>query len=202
MKIIDAKFLLSAPHYKKCPKPDLPEYAFIGRSNVGKSSLINALTGRKKLAKTSVTPGKTQLINHFIIDNKWYMVDLPGYGYAKSSKAHRAKWSELSADYIRKRPNLLTVFILIDARHDPMQSDIEFINWLGSEEISFAIAFTKIDKLPKNKVNSHINKYRKHLLKFWKELPPIFVTSSVKSLGLDEILDYVGETNNLFKIDN
>lgn len=201
MKIIDAKFLTSAPHYKKCPKPNLPEYAFIGRSNVGKSSLINALTGRKKLAKTSVTPGKTQLINHFIIDEKWYMVDLPGYGYAKASKTHRAKWSELSTDYILKRPNLLSVFSLIDARHDPMESDIEFINWLGLKEISFAIVFTKIDKLAKAKVQSHIENYRKYLSEYWEELPRIFITSSHKSTGMDEILNYVNETNKLFKMD-
>ncbi len=201
MKIIDAKFLISAPHYKKCPKPNLPEYAFIGRSNVGKSSLINALTGRKKLAKTSVTPGKTQLINHFIIDDKWYMVDLPGYGYAKASKTHRAKWSELSMDYLLKRPNLLTVFALVDARHDPMQSDIDFINWLGSKEISFAIVFTKIDKLSQGKVQSHIEKYRKYLMQYWEELPKIFITSAHKSSGLDEILAYVDETNKLFKTD-
>ena len=163
--------------------------------------MINALTGRKKLAKTSVTPGKTQLINHFIIDDNWYIVDLPGYGYAKVSKAHRAKWNELSTDYILKRPNLLTVFALVDARHDPMDSDIEFINWLGSKEISFAIVFTKIDKLSKSTVQVHIDNYRKHLMKYWEELPRIFITSAHKSSGLDEILNYIDDTNKLFKTD-
>ena len=198
MKIKTATFVISAANISGCPKPTLPEYAFIGRSNVGKSSLINALTGRKKLAKTSVTPGKTQLINHFLINENWYLVDLPGYGYAKSSKKDRASWDKMSEEYVLNRPNLLSVFLLIDSRHAPQKLDLQFMEWMGENEISFNIVFTKTDKLSKHEAVRNIDQYKAMLRENWEELPSQFVTSSVKKTGVDEILTFVEETNKLF----
>lgn len=199
MKIKEADFLASNTSYDKCPKPNLPEYAFIGRSNVGKSSLINMLTNRKSLAKTSSTPGKTQLINHFIIDEKWYLVDLPGYGFARASKDNKAAWDKMIKDYLEKRMNLMTVFVLIDIRHEPQKVDVAFINWMGEKEIAFVIVFTKSDKISKQQVASSVSSYKKELLKTWDQLPTLFITSAEKNVGRDEILDYIGEVNGEFK---
>ena len=199
MKINTAKFVISATNYKDCPKPNHPEYAFIGRSNVGKSSLINMLTGRKKLAKTSVTPGKTQLINHFMINNSWYLADLPGYGFAKASKSEKAKWGKMNADYLLKRTNLLTIFLLIDTRHEPQKIDSEFIQWLGENELPFLICFTKADKLSATQVTANITDNKDHLTALWDELPKMMVTSAVKSMGKEEILNYIEGTNKVFK---
>lgn len=199
MTIKEAVFTKSSSKLQECPKPTLPEYAFIGRSNVGKSSLINMITGRKSLAKTSSTPGKTQLINHFSINNdQWYLVDLPGYGYAKVAKTEKVKFGTMIENYILKRRNLLTVFVLIDSRH-PMQAiDRDFMLWLGEKGIPFVIVFTKIDKLPKTKVEKQINSYKKSLLQDWEELPNIFITSSTQNTGKDDLLDYVEKTNEVF----
>ncbi len=199
MNIKEADFIASNTTYDKCPKPNLPEYAFIGRSNVGKSSLINMLTNRKSLAKTSSTPGKTQLINHFIIDAKWYLVDLPGYGFARTSKDNKAAWDKMIKDYLEKRMNLMTVFVLIDIRHEPQKVDVKFINWLGESEISFVIVFTKTDKISKQLVASSVANYNKELLKTWDQLPQHFITSAEKNIGRDEILDYISEVNREFK---
>jgi len=199
LKINTAKFVISATNYKDCPKPNHPEYAFIGRSNVGKSSLINMLTGRKKLAKTSVTPGKTQLINHFMINNSWYLADLPGYGFAKVSKSEKAKWGKMNADYLLKRTNLLTIFLLIDTRHEPQKIDSEFIQWLGENELPFLICFTKADKLSATQVTANIADYKAHLTPLWDELPKMMVTSAVKSMGQEEILNYIEGANKVFK---
>ena len=174
--IKEAEFVISNTDYKKCPKPDKPEFAFIGRSNVGKSSLINMLTQRKKLAKTSGRPGKTQLINHFLIDKAWYLVDLPGYGYAKASKTNRAAWSKMIEEYLLNRENLQLVFVLIDSRLEPQKIDLEFINWLGKKQIPLALIFTKADKQTRNKTESSIAKFRKALLKTWSETPLMFVS--------------------------
>ena len=199
MKILSSSFVISASNLSGCPKPTMAEYAFIGRSNVGKSSLINALTGRKKLAKTSVTPGKTQLINHFLINENWYLVDLPGYGYAKSSKKDRASWGKMSEEYILKRTNLLSLFLLVDSRHTPQKLDLEFMEWMGENGISFNIAFTKTDKLSKREAVENIENYKSKLSEVWEVLPNYFVTSSVKKEGVEEILDFVEQTNKLFK---
>ncbi|MBK6398238.1 MAG: YihA family ribosome biogenesis GTP-binding protein [Bacteroidetes bacterium] len=199
MNIKQAEFLASNTTFEKCPKPDMPEYAFIGRSNVGKSSLINMLTNRKALAKTSSTPGKTQLINHFIIDEKWYLVDLPGYGFAKASKDNKAAWDKMIKDYLEKRMNLMTVFVLIDIRHEPQKVDVKFINWMGEKEIAFVIVFTKADKISKQLVASSVAAYKKELLQTWDQLPTIFITSAEKNVGRDEILDYVEKVNKEFK---
>jgi len=194
--IKQAEFLISNPDYKKCPKPDKPEFAFIGRSNVGKSSLINMLTNRKKLAKISGTPGKTQLINHFIIDDLWYMVDLPGYGWARASKKDKAKWIKMIREYLLFRENLNCVFTLIDSRHSPMKVDLEFMQWMGENEIPFVIVFTKTDKLPKLKVEHLIKKYNKELSMHWEELPKHFITSASTKRGKQEIIDFILELNN------
>ena len=199
MKIKTASFVISAVNIAGCPKPTLPEYAFIGRSNVGKSSLINALTGRNKLAKISVTPGKTRLINHFLINEDWYLVDLPGYGYAKISKKDRAAWGKMSEEYILTRPNLLSIFLLIDSRHKPQKSDLEFMEWMGENEIPFCLVFTKVDKLSKREAVKNLDIYRTILQESWEELPTSFVTSSVKKSGIEDILDFIEETNKLFK---
>ena len=189
MKINTSTFVISATNYKDCPQPNQPEYAFIGRSNVGKSSLINMLTGRKKLAKTSVTPGKTQLINHFMINKSWYLADLPGYGYAKVSKVEKAKWGKMNSDYLLNRTNLLTVFLLIDTRHEPQKIDSEFIQWLGENGLPFLICFTKADKLSSTQVAANIAAYKAHLELLWDELPKMMVTSAVKHMGKEEILN-------------
>ena len=194
-EIKSAEFFVSSFRLDQCPKEQRPEYAFIGRSNVGKSSLINMLTGRKGLAKTSATPGKTLLINHFLINNSWYLVDLPGYGYAKRSKKTQEKLEGIISDYILGREQLTCLFLLIDLRHDAQKIDLEFIEWLGENGIPFAIVFTKGDKLAKTKVQAQADAYMKHLAEQWEELPPYFVTSSETRLGREELLDYIEQIN-------
>jgi len=198
MLIKKAEFVISNTDYRKCPPPVLPEYAFIGRSNVGKSSLINMLCGRKKLAKISVQPGKTQLINHFIINNEWYLVDLPGYGYAKISKSSRAKWQKMIDKYLLNRQNLLTTFVLIDLRIPPQDIDTEIISNFGMSQLPLALIFTKYDKLKKLEAVTNLEKYKTHLHKSWEELPPIFVSSSKSGLGRDEILGFIEKNNPVF----
>lgn len=198
MKITTAKFLKSSSNSKGCPPPDKPEFAFIGRSNVGKSSLINMLCNQKDLAKTSSKPGKTQLINHFIIDDTWYLVDLPGYGYAKTSKSNLDKFETLISDYITKRKNLVCVIILIDSRLELQKIDGEFMDWCTQQQIPFCLAFTKIDKLGKNQWASNFAKYKKRLLDYWGVLPTIFETSSEEKKGRDEILMYIEENKQYF----
>ena len=193
MKITSAKFIISNTDYLKCPDDDRPEFAFIGRSNVGKSSLINALTDRKSLAKTSSTPGKTQLINHFLINDIWFLVDLPGYGWAKVSKSFKEKWELMTKEYLTKRKNLTCVFVLIDIRHKAQANDLEFITWLGEQGIPFSIIFTKADKLTKAKVEASIERYSETLLETWEELPPMQCTSAVSKKGKDDVLNYIQE---------
>ena len=195
MEIKTAEFTLSAPRESMCPKDTKPEYAFIGRSNVGKSSLINMLCNNKKLAKTSAIPGKTLLINHFIINREWYLVDLPGYGFAKRSKSEVARLEQMIAGYILQRKQLVNVFVLVDVRHEAQKIDLEFINWLGGSGIPFAIVFTKADKLSGGKLAANVEAYKKVLMETWEELPPIFVTSSEKKLGRDELLGYISDVN-------
>ncbi len=190
-----AKFIISNTDITKCPPPDKPEYAFIGRSNVGKSSLINMLTGNSKLAKTSGRPGKTQLINHFLINDEWYMVDLPGYGYAKVSKQDRNVWKGFIREYLLNRENLMAVFVLIDSRHKPQKIDLEFIKQLGYNQIPFGILFTKADKLSKTVLKKNITDYKNELLKTWEELPVNFITSAETKMGKDEVIKYIEDTN-------
>ena len=196
MEIKTAEFTLSAPMVSMCPQDTKPEYAFIGRSNVGKSSLINMLTNHKKLAKTSQTPGKTLLINHFIINKEWYLVDLPGYGYAKRSKKEVDKLDQMIRGYILQREQLVNVFVLVDVRLEPQKIDLEFIEWLGLSSVPFAIVFTKADKLTPNKARQAVEAYKKTLLETWEELPPIFLTSAEKKEGRDEVLDYIEQINS------
>lgn len=198
MEIKQAKFYKSSSDYKGCPTPDKPEFAFIGRSNVGKSSLINMLCNVKDLAKTSSKPGKTQLINHFIINEKWYLVDLPGYGYAKTSKTNLEKFESLISNYITKRKNLVCLFILIDSRLELQKIDAEFMEWCAEKEIPFAIAFTKIDKLGKNQWASNLAKYKKQLLATWEEMPVYFETSSEKRVGGKELLSFIEDNFQYF----
>ena len=198
MKITEAIFLQSNTDYEKCPKPDKPEYAFIGRSNVGKSSLINALVQKKNLAKTSQTPGKTQLINHFQIDKKWYLVDLPGYGYAKVSKTDREKFEKMIHEYLENRENLIYTFVLVDIRHEPQKLDMDFMNNLGEQGIPFCIVFTKADKLSQTAVNKSLEVYQAQMLETWEEMPQFFVTSSVNGSGRDEILATIDSLNKEF----
>ena len=186
-----ATYLISSPTYDQCPKPDRFEIAFIGRSNVGKSSLINMLAGRKNLAKTSGKPGKTQLINHFLIDDSWDLVDLPGYGYAKTCKTNREAWAEMIDDYLVNRENLQIVFVLIDSRLEPQKIDLEFINWLGENGVPFALVFTKADKQSVNKGQQSMARFRKVMKKTWEELPLFFLTSSETGLGRDELTEYI-----------
>ena len=186
---------MSNTDFRKCPPPTMPEYAFIGRSNVGKSSLINMLTGNQKLAKVSGKPGKTQTINHFIINKNWYLVDLPGYGYAQTAKSERRTWQSFIGDYIRNRENLYCLFILIDSRHKPLANDIEFIRWAGTQGIPIAIVFTKADKLSKSALNINTDFYKQRLLEDWEELPPCFITSSEKREGRGELLDFIDAAN-------
>ena len=195
MNIKSAEFVISNTDYKKCPDTELPEYAFIGRSNVGKSSLINMLTQRPNLAKTSSKPGKTLLINHFFINGEWYLVDLPGYGYARASKTQRAQLKGIVDGYIMFRPQLSNLFVLIDCRLEPQEIDLEFLSWLGLNAIPFAIVFTKGDKLSKAKLEQNVEAYKVKLLESWESLPPVFVTASEKGGGRDEILDYIEEIN-------
>jgi len=193
--IREVEFVKSSPDYKGCPSGGLPEYAFVGRSNVGKSSLINFLTGQKKLAKTSNAPGRTRLINHFKVNNSWYLVDLPGYGYAKIAKKDREKFSELIINYLLYRKELTCLFLLIDIRHAPLEIDVEFIRWLGKNRVPFAICFTKTDKLSNPKVESNFATYRSLLLKEWEKLPTVFFTSVPGKKGRDEILKFISDTN-------
>lgn len=196
MEIKNATFVVSNTDYKKCPDTGLPEYAFIGRSNVGKSSLINMLTNNKSLAKTSVRPGKTQLINHFLINKQWYLVDLPGYGYARISKSARAQWQKMTNDYLLQRETLMNTFVLIDSRLTPQQIDLDFISFLGQNGIPLSIVFTKADKQNQRETALNVNAFKKELSNEWEELPPIFITSSVSGTGRSKILDYIELINN------
>ena len=210
MEIRSAKYLISNAKADACPKPDRPEYAFIGRSNVGKSSLINMLTGQTRLAKTSATPGKTQLINHFLIESvadasgkpghrdSWYLVDLPGYGYAKVSQTQRAAWQKMIADYLCRRENLVTVFVLIDSRHKPQQADLDFLAQLGEWEVPFNMVFTKADKSTQREVAQNVRRFIERMREEWEFIPRSFVTSTVKMLGRREILGYIGDLNAAF----
>jgi GTP-binding protein len=206
VQIISATYIKSSPGYKDCPPPAIPEYAFIGRSNVGKSSLINMLTGKKNLAKTSATPGKTQLINHFEIVSeistgkhgqakryKWYLVDLPGYGYAKVSQSSRHNWENIISSYIRKRENLVNLFVLVDSRHEPQIPDLEFINQLGEWQIPFSLVFTKTDKNKPLATARHVREFLDEMKKTWEALPPHFLSSSVEKQGREELLDFISE---------
>ena len=195
MEIKKAEFVVSNTDVRKCPTGGLPEYAFIGRSNVGKSSLINMLTGRKGLAKTSQTPGKTQLINHFLINGDWYLVDLPGYGYAQRGKAGRESIRHIIENYILKREALTNLFLLIDCRHAPQKADMEFMEWLGNNGIPFAIVFTKIDKLNKRHLTENMRAYAAKMLEAWEELPPVLTSSSETRAGREEILGYIESVN-------
>lgn len=196
MNINSAEFVISNTDYKLCPETGQPEYAFIGRSNVGKSSLINMLTNRKGLAMTSSKPGKTLLINHFLVNNEWFLVDLPGYGYATAGKAMKEKLRSIIEDYILERLQMTCLFLLLDSRLDPQKIDLEFMEWLGENGVPFSIVFTKIDKLSKSKLNENMTAYRDKMLESWDELPPIFLTSSEKKQGREEILNYISEIND------
>ncbi len=199
MIIKTVEFIKSSQKWQECPEPTLPEYAFIGRSNVGKSSLINAMMNRKDLAKTSQTPGKTQLINHFIVNEEWYLTDLPGYGYAKVSKVQRKDFEKLITNYILNRKNLVNLFVLVDSRHKPQKIDIEFMQWCGESGIPFSIVFTKADKLKPNVVKKNVELYKKELLEVWEELPDFYVTSAEKKEGGEHILEFINNTNQLLK---
>jgi GTP-binding protein len=199
MIIATAQFVMSNTDYRRCPAPDKPEYAFIGRSNVGKSSLINMLVNQKKLAKTSETPGKTRLINHFLINDTWYLVDLPGYGYAKASKAIRATIGDIITKYLIHRQNLLNTFHLVDIRHEPQEIDLKFMEWMAKHELPFTIVFTKADKLGSTTIQQNVERYKKVLLESWEELPAIILTSAVDGIGKEEIVSIINETNKIFK---
>ena len=199
MKIKSADFIISNTDIDKCPKERIPEYAFIGRSNVGKSSLINMLTGRKSLAKTSGKPGKTQLINHFKINNNWFLVDLPGYGYAKVSKKDRSIFAKFIYEYLEKRENLICTFVLVDSRHEPQKIDMLFMEWLGQNQIPFVIVFTKMDKLSSSQLNKNMSKYKAEMLKTWEDIPQTFRSSAESGLGKIEILKFIEQTNSSVK---
>jgi len=199
MKIITAEFVISNTDYKLCPAPKMAEYAFIGRSNVGKSSLINALVNHKNLAKTSGKPGKTQLINHFSINKAWYLVDLPGFGFAKISKKMRAEFHDMISEYLVNRTNLMCLFVLIDSRHKPQAIDQEFMQWLAEKGIPFVMVFTKTDKLGKVALAKNIGTYKVEMQKTWEELPQIFITSAEKKTGMQEIADFIENLNPQFK---
>ena len=200
MEISSATFVISNSEIENLPAPNLPEYAFIGRSNVGKSSLINMLTKQKKLAKTSGTPGKTQLINHFLINDSWYLVDLPGYGFAKSSKRERNEWKRMINNYLISRENLLCTFILLDSRHTFQKLDLEFMTWMAIKGLPFALIFTKSDKLGQHQLALNIKHLKIQILEHWEELPPNFLTSAVKGFGSDEIVTFIENTNGLFEV--
>ena len=191
MLIKEAVFIVSNTEIKNCPTDKKPEFAFIGRSNVGKSSLINMLTGKKGLAKTSGTPGKTQLINHFLINDTWYIVDLPGYGYAKASKSMRSNWEKFIADYLTKRETLINIFVLLDVRLEPQKIDLEFMNWCGEKGLPFSMVFTKIDKLSSSVLQKNLAKYKKEMLNCWEEMPPMFTSSCITADGREPILNYI-----------
>ncbi len=197
MVIKTAEFLKSSSRWQECPEPNLPEYAFIGRSNVGKSSLINAMMNHKDLAKTSQTPGKTQLINHFLVNENWLLTDLPGFGYARVSKSMRKDFEKIITNYILNRTNLVNLFVLIDIRLAPQKIDLEFMQWCGESDVPFSIAFTKADKLKPGAADKNVAIYREELLKTWEEVPEIFVTSAEKKLGGDHILDFIQSTNEM-----
>lgn len=199
MEIKSAEFVISNTDFRKCPEGNQPEYAFIGRSNVGKSSLINMLTNRKGLAMTSSKPGKTLLINHFIVNDEWYLVDLPGYGYASRSKQTREQLKKTNENYILMREQLVNLFVLLDSRHEPQDIDLEFMEWLGVSGVPFAIVFTKMDKQSPTRGQANIELYKEKLLKTWEELPPIFLTSSEKKQGREELLDYIESINSDLK---
>ena len=198
MKINTAEFVISNSMLSRCPEPNIPEYAFIGRSNVGKSSLINMLTNNKKLAKISGKPGKTQLINHFIINKEWYLVDLPGYGFAKIAKSQREIWEKFVLDYIRKRDNLMNLFVLVDSRIPPQRIDLKFMEMLGERRVPFSIVFTKLDKLSSAKATKCMQEYKNEMLKTWEAMPPIFSTSSVSGHGKEKLLNYIEEINKTY----
>ena len=198
MKIKSAEFVMSNQDVAKCPKDVIPEYAFIGRSNVGKSSLINMLTNRKSLAKTSGRPGKTQLINHFVINKNWFLVDLPGYGYARVSKTTKRVFQKFITNYFEKREQLVLAFVLVDIRHKPQPIDLEFMEWMGQNQIPFSIIFTKADKLKPKAIDRHIDDYKTIMLETWENIPSYFVTSSSKSIGKDDLLNYIESINEQF----
>jgi GTP-binding protein len=202
MKVFNAEFVKSSSKLGQCPEPDRPEYAFIGRSNVGKSSLLNLIAHKKGMAKTSGKPGKTTLINHFVVNHTeehpksgWYLVDLPGYGYAARAKTERNKWSEFTVNYLRKRDNLMCLFVLVDSRHEPQGNDVDFIKWLGANEVPFVLVFTKIDKLSKGAWHKNLAVYKRELSKWWENLPPLFETSSETGMGKEELLKFIEEVN-------
>ena len=199
MKIKSAEFVISNTDFRKCPAGNRPEYAFIGRSNVGKSSLINMLTGRNGLAKTSSTPGKTLLINHFMVNNEWYIVDLPGYGYARRGKEQREQLRHIIQTYILGRQQMTNLFVLVDSRHEPQAVDMEFMNWCGEHNVPFSIVFTKMDKLGRDAGQRNIEAYKQQLGETWEELPPIFITSSQDGRGRDELHDYIDSINKQLK---
>jgi GTP-binding protein len=202
MKILTTEFIKSSKTLNMCPKADFPEYAFIGRSNVGKSSLINMICDKKNLAKTSETPGKTQLINHFLINGTWYIVDLPGYGFAKSSKENRENWLKMIEQYLQKRKSLMLTFLLIDSRLKPQANDTTFMEWLGKKGLPFYILFTKTDKLKPRQLEENIDFYKNQMLQSWEELPPFICTSAENKIGKDEILKVIEDTNQLFSKQN
>lgn len=199
MANIKARFIISNTAIEKCPPPDKPEFAFIGRSNVGKSSLINMLAGQKKLAKISGRPGKTQLINHFLFEESWYLVDLPGYGYAKVSKAKKADWGRMIEQYLTQRPSLMCIFVLIDVRLEPQEVDMEFMLWLGEQKLPFVMVFTKADKLSPPKRDKNVAFYKREMLKSWESMPQYFVTSAVENKGCDELLSFIHEIGQQFQ---
>ncbi|MBO7181148.1 MAG: YihA family ribosome biogenesis GTP-binding protein [Bacteroidales bacterium] len=202
MIVSSAEFVKSSQELNQCPQPDMPEFAFIGRSNVGKSSLINMLVDKKDLAKTSSQPGKTQLINHFLINEEWYLVDLPGYGYAKTSMENRKKWRKMIEDYLLKRVNLLTVFVLVDSRLEPQKIDLEFINFLGENQVPITLLFTKIDKQSAKKTEESLERFKESLSEYWEELPKIILTSSEKRVGRDEVLETIENIIPFFNQEN
>lgn len=202
MIISSAEFVKSSQELNQCPQPDMPEFAFIGRSNVGKSSLINMLVEKKDLAKTSSQPGKTQLINHFIINKEWYLVDLPGYGYAKTSMENRKKWRKMIEDYLLKRVNLLTVFVLVDSRLEPQKIDLEFINFLGENQVPITLIFTKTDKQSAKKTEESLERFKESLSEYWEELPEIILTSSEKRVGREEVLETIENIIPFFNQEN